>query len=411
MHIGVFTLRDMSLAGGGFLRVVGLSQYLVELGCQVTLFAPRFTPQLEGKVHFVPLEGQVGGLDQFSRLSLFQAAFPSLLQGLRYAPVDHTFAALINAQELDLIHCHTHSAGLRLLRIRSRLNVPVALDVHGILRLQRENGKGGLKGLLSRYLYVRAEYNLFRQIDALIVRTEAEREYVAEQYRITPERIRVVPDGADVDFLGQPVSENDKHALRAELGLSDKRVILFAGGFKAQSGVMDLVKAFPILNSRRSGVALVLIGDVTELTAQVKAFIHEQGLANVTLLGRQSREQFRIFQQMADVVVAPEIKTIYNELGAPLKLLDCLGSGRPTVATRIASHTPIIEDGVNGFLVEPQDPADIARGLERVLDDPNAAEIGRRGRQTMIEKHSWRRAAQYAVQAYADLLQQKEGRS
>lgn len=406
MHVGVFTLRDMNLAGGGFLRVVGPTEYLLELGCQVTLFALTFPPQLEGKACFVPLEGQVGKIDQFSRLSLLYAAFPVLLNGLRYVPVDQAFAALINDQGVDLIHCHTHSAGLRLLRIRSRLNVPIALDVHGITRLQQES-RGGLRDLLLNPLLLRAEYNLFRQIDALIVRTEPEREYIVKNYQIAPGRIYVVPDGADVDFLGQPIGEDDKHALRTELGLGDKRVILFAGGFKAQSGVMDLVQAFQILSSHRSDAALMLIGDVTALTSQVKAVIHEQGLSNAILLGRQSREQFRVYQQIADVVITPEIKSAYNELAVPLKLLDCLASGRPTVATRVVSHTAIIEDGVNGFLVEPQDPADIARGIERALSDPNAAEIGQRGRQTVAKNYSWRCSAQNAVNAYADILRQR----
>jgi glycosyltransferase involved in cell wall biosynthesis len=310
--------------------------------------------------------------------------------------------------------------GFRLLEVRSLLNVPIALDLHGILKLQlqplgkiarRKNFLKAVKDFLEarwdRYLILRSERSLFRLMDALIVRTEAEREYVAQTFHIADESIYVIPDGVDVDFLSEPASEVDKHALRAELGLQGKKVILWGGGFKAHGGMMDLVQAFQILNSQRSDVALVLIGDVNYLTIQVENFIREQGLSDVTLLGRQSRERFHVFQQTADVVITPEIKTAYNELAAPLKLLDCLGSGRPTVATRIRSHTSIIQDGVNGFLVEPQDPADIARGIARALNDSNAAEIGQRGRQTVIENHSWRRSAQYAVNTYADILQKR----
>lgn len=406
MHIGVFTLRDLNIAGGEAMRVIGATRYLSEMGCHVTLFAPKFTPQLEGRVRFVSLEGH---RDRYSLLAVFCTAFPTLLNGLRYLPADRALADLIRDQGIDLIHCHAHEGGIRLFRIRSRLNVPIAFDVHGILKLQQEDIPVGLRGLLFSHLFLRAERNFFRRIDAILVRTEPEREYIAKSYRIARGRIYVVPNGADVDFLGQPVSEADKHALRAELGLHGKRVVLWAGTFKGRSGVMDLVKAFQILNSQRSDVALVLIGrvGVKALKLQVKAFIHEQGLSNVILLGRQSREQFRVCQQIADVVITPEIKNIYTEMAAPLKLLDCLASGRPAVATQIASHTAIIEDGVNGFLVKPQDLADMARGIERALSDPNAAEIGRRGRQTVIENFSWRRSAQYAVIAYADILQQR----
>jgi glycosyltransferase involved in cell wall biosynthesis len=127
-------------------------------------------------------------------------------------------------------------------------------------------------------------------------------------------------------------------------------------------------------------------------------------MSNVVLTGLLSREAFRVYQQVADVLVTPEIKTVFNELGTPLKLFECLASGRPTVATRIASHTSIIEDEVNGFLVEPENPDDMARGIDRAVNDPRAAEIGGRGRQTMIQTHSWNQSAKCVVSAYSDIL-------
>ena len=157
-----------------------------------------------------------------------------------------------------------------------------------------------------------------------------------------------------MDVLGHPVGSSDVQLLRSQLELQGKKVILFAGAFKGQSGVVDPVKAFHILSLRHPDLCLVMLGDGV-LRGQVEAVIRQHGLSNVVFAGRVSREQFAVYQQMADVVVTPEIKSVYNELGVPIKLLDCLASGRPTAATRIASHTPIVEDGINGFLVEPQD--------------------------------------------------------
>lgn len=406
MHIGIFTLRDMNLIGGGFLRVVGPAQYLSEFGCQVTLFAPSFPALLVDKARFIPLESQTGQIDQFDRLSLLCAVFPVLLNGLRYASFRSTLADLINSQDLDLIHCHTHSTGLMLLSIQSRLKAPVLLDIHGILRLQMQK-TNSLKGQLRNFLNLRAELNMFRMVDGLIVETSAVREYVSREYDIVLDKIYVFPSGADVDFLGCQVDEGAIHALRLELGLDNRRVVLFAGGFKVQGGIMDVVEAFNLLCARRSDVAMIMIGDDSELTTQVKDYAHEQELINLILVGRQSRERFRIFQQMADILLVPESDCLFNNLLPPLKLFDSLASGRPTVATRISSNASIIEDGVNGYLVNAQDPEDMARGIERALDDPNAAKIGQCGRQTMIDKHSWRQAAQSAVKTYTAILEER----
>lgn len=404
MHVGVLTLRDLSTAGGGSIRVIGASRYLSQLGCRVTLFSPSLAPPLQGSVRFVPIQVPLR-----RRLLLSYSAFPNLLSGLRHLPSNERLASLVGDESIDLIHCHGHLAGSLMLLLRRRSSTPIALDVHGIKKLRHESG--GLGQQLRRVLALRGESRLFRHVDAIVVRTETERDYIARSFDIPPSGIYVVPNGVDVAFLSQPASKADKEALRAELGLQGKRIILWAGGFKGRSGVMDLVRALRILNSRRSDVALVLIGDVAPLTREVKTFIDNEDLSNAILLGRQPREKFRTYQQIADVVVTPEIQDAYNELAVPLKLLDCLASGRPTVATRTLSHTQIVEDGVNGFLVNSQDPSDMARGIERALSSTRAAEIGNRGRQTVLKDYSWHRSAEHAVRAYADIISRRANRA
>ena len=402
MHIGVFTARDLNTVGGSLVRIVGITRHLSELGCRVTLFAPNLTPQLEGKVNFVPLPRRLG-----YRSSLFYAAFPRLLASLKYAPADQVLVNLLNEQNLDLIHCHQHDAGFGILRLRDRLKAPVVFEIHGIIKLQQDDLNAAAPFPFHLPVLLQAERNLFKQMPAIFVRTASERDYVAREFSVSLEKIYVVPDGADVDFLGQSVGEEEKRALREKLGLNGKKVILFAGWFKMPSGVLDLLKAFQLLSANRNDLVLIMAGDGI-LMPQVKAFVHENGLLNVLLPGFISREQFRLYQQITDVVVTPEIKSFFNELGAPLKLFECLASGRPTVATRIASHTSIVEEGVNGFLVEPEDPTDMARGLQLALEHPCAQEVGRRGRQTMIDRHSWRQSSQSALNAYAEVLARTE---
>jgi glycosyltransferase involved in cell wall biosynthesis len=185
--------------------------------------------------------------------------------------------------------------------------------------------------------------------------------------------------------------------------VSGKRVILFGGWFKLQSGLMDLVRGFHIVRRTRPELALVLIGDGA-LMPELRRYVAEHQVPDVVIPGLMPLPAFREYQQIADVVVTPESRTYFNELGAPLKLFECLASGRPTVATNIASHTPFIVDGENGFLVAADDPEALALGLERALDAPDAVQIGVRGRRRIAECHSWQRSCQLAVGAYDKVL-------
>lgn len=399
LRVGIFTVRDLSVAGGSLMRIVGTTQHLQENGCQVNLFAPTCTPQLEGRVRFVPLTGQC----RRHGLSSTYVAYPRLLAPLKLMRSDSALAELIRDQGLDVIHAHQHPAGARLLKIADRIGIPIVLDVHGILRLQVDDHRAVTRNPMYVPYLLRMERNLFRGVDALFVRTEAERSYIEQLFGVPTGRIHIVPDATDVEFLSNPVSPVEITALEAELGLGGKHVILFGGEFKAQSGLLDLIEAYGMVKARRPDVALLLLGDGM-LMPQVRKAIERTGLSDVILLGRQPRERLRLCQQLADVVVTPEIQSVYNELALPLKLLDCLASGRPAVATRISCHVSIIEDGVNGFLVQPGDPVDMAAGLERALDAGPHSDVARRGRAMVQERYSWRQSALHADRAYRSVI-------
>ena len=61
--------------------------------------------------------------------------------------------------------------------------------------------------------------------------------------------------------------------------------------------------------------------------------------------------------------------TSRNE-GSPVSLIEAMAAGRPVVATRIGGVPDLVEDGVNGYLVEPGQPAAIAEALLALLEDP-----------------------------------------
>jgi glycosyltransferase involved in cell wall biosynthesis len=92
--------------------------------------------------------------------------------------------------------------------------------------------------------------------------------------------------------------------------------------------------------------------------------VTERGLADTCrLTGRVSKTEALRFTQAAHVLVSPRL----HGTNTPLKIYEQLASGKPLVATRIWSHTQVLDERVC-YLVDPQ-PESLADGIVEALDD------------------------------------------
>jgi colanic acid/amylovoran biosynthesis glycosyltransferase len=85
----------------------------------------------------------------------------------------------------------------------------------------------------------------------------------------------------------------------------------------------------------------------------------------VRFLGNQSQRQVRELLRNADVFVMGSFAE-----GLPVVLMEAMAAGVPVVATRIAGIPELVDDGQNGFLVPPGDPALAAVAVRQLLQDP-----------------------------------------
>ena len=92
--------------------------------------------------------------------------------------------------------------------------------------------------------------------------------------------------------------------------------------------------------------------------------------------------------------------------GNPNALLEGLACGLPCVATRVSGSEDIITDGVNGLLVEPEQPAEMAQALRRIIEDSDLAQrLGREGRATVVRGYQLTTVVKKCVELYRQLFQ------
>ena len=96
----------------------------------------------------------------------------------------------------------------------------------------------------------------------------------------------------------------------------------------------------------------------------------------------------------ASIVVVPTTGTASARFTSPLKLFEYMASGRPIVATDLPSIREIIRDGVNGLLVPPDNPPQMAAAIQKLVDDPALGVRLARQAFADVELYSWRRRAE-----------------
>jgi len=199
--------------------------------------------------------------------------------------------------------------------------------------------------------------------DAVIVsNSELQRRYGGE----------IVWHGRDTAaFDPARVSAEARDAVRRELGAApEDRVVMFMGTIQAYKGVEDLIRAVASLG--REDVRLAIVGAGESGVARAAARYARDSLgARASVISPQPFVRVPEFMAAADVVVVPQRRTDATARQMPAKLFDAMAMARPVVATAV-SDIPRALDGC-GWVVEPDSPDALARGIAEVLDDPDRA--------------------------------------
>jgi glycosyltransferase involved in cell wall biosynthesis len=153
---------------------------------------------------------------------------------------------------------------------------------------------------------------------------------------------------------------------RAQLGLAaDVKYVLTICrlmGWKRVDGIMEALRSLP------DDVHLLVAGD-GDMEAEWKALAVRLGLAKrVTFLGNLPHARIPLYIRAADVFV---LNSEYE--GLSHTLLEVMNLGTPIIASNVCGNPEVIEDGVNGLLVDPRKPETLRAAIDKLLGDHDLA--------------------------------------
>jgi glycosyltransferase involved in cell wall biosynthesis len=189
-----------------------------------------------------------------------------------------------------------------------------------------------------------------------------------------------------------PVRAEAIGSLRASLGLGPESVVLYSGNFEPYQGVPLLLDAAALL----PGVQVVLMGGEPHEVDSLRARAASPAGARCVFTGKRPPSELPLFLALADVVVSPRVR---GE-NTPFKIYTYLASGVPLVATRLPTHTQLLDDSL-AFLAEPA-PEALAGAIRAALADRQEASArAARGVALIAREYSEARYLEKVRAAYA----------
>lgn len=270
-----------------------------------------------------------------------------------------------------------------------------AIDRRYRLRPGRRRAWEGVRDALFMRLERRAARRCRGRVIAV---SRSVAEYFAREYGLGPDEVHVAPSGVDHAVFTPDLRAEARPRIRCAMGLGeDEFVALFMGGLWYEKRLPEVITA---LAQCERPVRLVVVGRGDREGFARRAA--EAGVAErVSFVPHVGRPQD--YYAMADCLVHP-----YPIEPFGLVVLEAAACGLPLLAARTGVALDLIEEGASGWFITPE-PAEIARGLDRLAADPQALPgMGAAAHRRSLE-FTWERQAQIIEELFLRLAPQREG--
>jgi sucrose-phosphate synthase len=313
----------------------------------------------------------------------------------------------------DVVHGHYADAGYVGIRVANHCGCPLVFTGHSLGRVKRRRLLAG--GLTQAE--IEEQYNISRRIEAeeetlaasdLVITST--RQEIEEQYEFydhyRPSSMHVAPPGLDFERFHASAENDDKEHLERELSRflrePELPMVLAIARPDVRKNLVSLVRAFGEFKGLRKAANLVILAgnrdDVRQQDEGVRSVISNLLLAidaydiygRVAVPKHHRPDDVPLYYRMAahrgGVFVNPALTEPFG-----LTLLEAAGCGLPIVATEDGGPQEILEKCENGLLIDPTDPAAIAKALLSVISNEERwRTLSHNGIEGVRANYSWK---------------------
>lgn len=349
----------------------------------VRLVAERWDPN-RSRAEIVCSDPRIGRVR--TPLPVTRLRTPSRLDRFPFTQATHLFeiGRLLRRRPADVVHTYFFWPIMygRILKAMGR--IPVLVE-------NRED---------EGFDWSEREYAMLRATrgcpDRVICVSNAIADLVIRRERLSPDQVEVIHNGIS---LPEPVPADVVSRVRRRLGLGDDALVvgMVANYERPVKGIAQFLEAVPMILASTPEAHFVVVGRGPE-SARERAT--RMGIGDsVHFVGPQ--EDVDAFYGLMDISVLSSLSE-----GLSLVLLESMAHGLPVVATRVGGNPEVVEEGVTGYLVPPDDPRSFAEKVVRLLTSPSLrARMGEAGRQRVEQQFSIETVARRYQTLHGSLVQ------
>jgi len=274
------------------------------------------------------------------------------------------YLAICRRERVNIWHGHDYKSNALGLLVRRFWPMHLVTTVHGWVKHTRRTP-----------LYYRIDKLCLPRYESVICVSDDLRERALE-CGVPQDRCLLIENGIDtVEFSRQA----SVAAAKRREGFSDRFTIGAVGRLSAEKGFDLLIRAAHELIKRGLDIQVVIAGE-GEAESELTQLIHELQLQDrVRLLGYRSN--VRGLYEALDLFVLSSLRE-----GLPNVVLEAMAMETPVLATRVAGIPRLIQDGVNGMLIDSGSVEQLTDSIAKLFKDATLrARIVAAGRQTVVE--------------------------
>ena len=257
------------------------------------------------------------------------------------------------------------------------------------------------KSNTSRYvmkIYGAIQKKILKQAD-MIITTPFLKEYCIK-IGINPEKIDIIPCGADFNLFNKNVNCDD---IVKKYELEGFNIIIYTGALYKAFGISDLLDAMDLIIKKHKNTKLVLVGRYIE--KEMKGFnekIEAYGLKdNVIFVGLQPYSEIPKFINSADICVNPFPGNPICRAGSPVKVFEYMLCGKPVVHSDLECVEDVVIDGKTGLFYKADNIQDLADKINTLIENPKLRkELGGAAEKLILEKYTWDKLGDKLIECF-----------
>lgn len=231
-----------------------------------------------------------------------------------------------------------------------------------------------------------------RLFDHLIVLTSFSKDQVIRKAGISSNKIDIIPHGVFQCY------QKEVNSPLKNMDAQEDKIILFFGVIKDYKGLDLLIASLAKLSEELLQKSRLLVAGYPFIDIEpLRRLATELGVLNKITWDLRfiPEDEVSSYFEAATVIVFP-----YREIDQSGAMHIALAFSKPIVATKVGGFPEILQDGVHGYLVEPDDPLGLAIALNRILTDPARIHKMSLAVRNLADTLSWDMVARKTIHIY-----------